>query len=189
VTIVRAEPHACNEQGNTAGIYQALTAPRLTLRVVKATHCDPEWPSDPGCTLTCGAPGAERQARFRRYAMATLDHVLLCSTTAAPWLGGVAAKGDKQVTAIASAKYPPGQLGCVGLPDGGADLSGADAAVGSDGAAGPDAAAKGDGTGAGDQGCGCRVVRSGREVAASLWPLVLLGALLLLGRHGRRSCP
>ena len=179
VTITRAEPGACNSNGNAAAIYSALAGPRLTLKVIKGTHCDPEWHSGALCSLACGATDAKRQARFRRYAMATLDHVLRCSSTARLWLGGASAKADALITALAAKGFPPKQLGCASSPDAGppdarppaADATppANDLAATQDAQASPDTAAK---PAASDNGCSLA-----RPAPATGVPWV--GALLL----------
>ena len=117
---VLAEPSMCNSSGNAAAMYKALLAPRLMLKVLKANHCDPESPSDGLCALTCGgAADPGRHKFFSRYAMAALDHVLLCQPGIAPWLGGAYAKADKGITLLGQSGFPPGQLGCGGGKDAG----------------------------------------------------------------------
>lgn len=194
---VRAEAHPCNSQGNAAAIYSALGGPRLTLQVVKGTHCDPEWNSGVLCTLACGGTDAQRQARFRRYAMAFLDHVLMCAPTMAPWLGGSSAKGDSAIKAIASKSYPPKQLGCKGALDGGtldASPPGLDPGASPDVAPGHEAGQPGDLSPAGEgqaldsvpkgsEGDGCDCAVSGAH--SPNMPLWMLAALLVLFKRRR----
>lgn len=202
VAFIRAEPHQCNEQGNAAKLYAALTGPRLTLQVIKGTHCDPEWSSGPLCTLVCGGTDTQRQARFRRYAMATLDHVLMCSPSMAPWLGGASAKADTLIKGLASAGFPPKQLGCAGAADGGIpdaagpgpdtassvdqapalDVPASDQGSHGDQAASPDGSAS---PGGDMDGCSCSTGGSG-GLAEPLLMLLLTGAALLRSRSWRR---
>ena len=204
VLVIRAAPGICNSNGNAATLAGAVGGPLLSLQVIKATHCDPEWDSDVLCSLACGLTDPNRQARFRRYAMATLDHVLLCKT-ASDWLGGARAKADTGVTAITAKGFPPQQLGCARAPDAGApDAAPAkpDMVITPDLPGGPDAAMAPppDGTsgaeGAGahpdggaspedpDAGCGCAVKRPATPGVA--WPGVLLACMLLARRRRGR---
>jgi len=187
VTILRAVPAQCNSSGNAAAMVVALGGPAFTLQVLKATHCDPEWPSDPACGLLCGGDDAIRRSRFVRYAMATLDHVLLCDPTAAPYLGGAPAAADTLVADIGQKAFPMPQLGCAAPPDAGVDGQGPDGGSPWDGADldGPTAdlgtvadAVVSDPT-VDDSGCECRMAA---RPAAGVWP-VLLGLLGLLFRR------
>jgi dienelactone hydrolase len=108
VTAIFATPGACNENGNAKAVLPKLTVPHMALSVIGGTHCDAEDPSDVFCGLFCGGAAASRQARFKRYAIATLDHVLLCETGFDSWLGGADMQADTLVTAISSSGFPPG---------------------------------------------------------------------------------
>ncbi len=202
-TVLLAEPGTCNSNGNGAGIYSNLGGPKFTLKVTKATHCDPEWNSGVLCTIACGATDPKRQARFRRYALATLDHVLRCAGDTAPWLGGASAKADSLVKSIASAKFPPKQLGCGAVPDAGVpDVGTPDAAPTPDSAASKDSSRRDTGaadgaapdSGKGDAGapaaeepggCSCTVERPGSPGVLALPGLLL--ALVLARRRRRRT--
>jgi dienelactone hydrolase len=193
VAFVRGEPGTCNYGGNAANIFAALVAPRLSLRVKKATHCDGESPSDGLCALFCG--GAHDKARhllFRRYAFAALDYHLLCDAAMAPWLGGASAKADTAITDIVvKAGFPP-QPSCGATPDAGppvdsgpADAAASDGPITPDGRAPtpdagspqPDALPAGDAPPPGDDGgCSCAVTYHGRRDTA---PLLLLLSLFL----------
>ena len=198
VAFVRGEPGTCNYSGNAADIFAVLVAPRLSLRVIKATHCDGESPSDSLCALFCG--GAHDKARhlsFRRYAFATLDYFLLCDAAMAPWLGGASAKADTGITDIVvQAGFPP-TPSCAPAPDAGPPVDDAgpdvDSAAAADDAATveagssadaapaqPDSAPAVDGSSPpDDDGCSCALTRP--RPAPPLFPSVLL-LLLLLSR-------
>ena len=75
--ILRAEPSSCNANGNAAGIERALKVPCLSIMVPKATHADPEWPTDKMAEWVCGASAEERRATFVRHALAVLAEALL----------------------------------------------------------------------------------------------------------------
>ncbi len=201
VTFVRAKPADCNSAGNAAAMFAGLAGPALTLEVVDATHCDPEWPSDPACSLLCGAADDTRRTRFVRYAMATLDYVLQCDKTMAPWLGGASATTDTLAHNVAvKGGFPTGQLGCAATPDAGADLGRRDGGTARDGVAGdsrPDAAPSDSrradtaapAPASSDSGCGCLMpgARLGARLSAP-WPAALLVLLALVaGRRRRRS--
>jgi MYXO-CTERM domain-containing protein len=124
VSVLRATPGTCNDSGNAQALYAALTGPALSLEVKAATHCDPEWPSDPFCSLLCGASDDTRRMRFVRYALATLDHVLSCAPGMAPWLGGASASSDTLIQKLESKSYPPAQLGCATAADSSPGLEG-----------------------------------------------------------------
>jgi MYXO-CTERM domain-containing protein len=196
VTFIRAEAHACNSNGNAAQIFAALTVPRLSLQVIGGTHCDGESPADPLCALTCGAQDAQRHARFRRYAFATLDHVLLCDGSMAAWLGGSSAQADTAIKNIEPQGYPPPMQTCgpvadgpvpdLGPGDGSAapDAGGSDAVVGDQGSTTADGPAAGDGSApVEDEGCSCHLARAPGGPAAEL--ALLLGVLLVVLRRRR----
>lgn len=196
-TFVRAEPGVCNSNGNAAQIFAALTAPRLSLQVIGATHCDGESPADALCGLTCGGgQDPQRHAKFRRYAFATLDHVLLCDGSMAAWLGGSSAQADTAIKNIEAQGYPPPMQTCGAAADGALpDLGPGDGSGAPDGGAGDSAAADGgasavDGPQAADgsapveeEGCSCGVARQPGAPAALA--LALLGLLLVVARRRR----
>jgi pimeloyl-ACP methyl ester carboxylesterase len=70
--ILRAEPSGCNANGNAAGIERALGERAKVIRIDRATHTDPEWPTDWKARLVCGADSEERRARFVEEATAAL---------------------------------------------------------------------------------------------------------------------
>jgi dienelactone hydrolase len=78
VVALWAEPASCNARGNGHAMVAAGTGPRREAKVVDATHCDPEWPSDVACGLLCGAPDPTRQAAFRTHAVRAFEIVLGC---------------------------------------------------------------------------------------------------------------
>lgn len=197
VSVLRATPGACNDSGNAQALYAALTGPALSLEIKAATHCDPEWPSDPFCSLLCGASDDTRRMRFVRYALATLDHVLLCTPGMAAWLGGASATSDTLIQKLESKSFPPAQLGCAtaadiapglesarkdaGAPEAGPREAG-HAEAGREGGA-ADSRPSGDAVSApSDDGCSCGIGAFDRR--ASLGVLGL--ALLLLARRRRR---
>lgn len=195
VLIVRAQPSACNSNGNATDVFAQLTVPRWSLRIKAATHCDPEAPSDFLCGLLCGNADAERHKRFRRYAFAALDHVLGCQPGLEPWLGGAQSQADTLVEDVSAVSWPP--AGCASAQkdaavvekDGGVDLAstvdgapdlagikdqGSEAPVGGDISAGLDGGRRDAGsTATPEEGCHC-------SAAAEPNLGVLLGLFLIV---------
>jgi dienelactone hydrolase len=192
VIFILGEPGSCNNNGNAASVFASLVAPRLSLRVKNATHCDAESPTGFLCELVCGAQDKARHLSFRRYAFAALDYLLRCDATMAPWLGGASAKADTGITDIVvQAGFPP-TPSCATAPDAGppADDAGPDVDATTRDAgearpphdAGPvrsDSAQAGDGSTPHDDGCS--MTRRPRP-APPLLPSALLLLLLLRSR-------
>jgi dienelactone hydrolase len=57
----RSEPSSCNADGKVRDLLALLPAVVEDIRIVGASHCSPENPSDSLCPLACG--GDDRQAR------------------------------------------------------------------------------------------------------------------------------
>ncbi len=82
------EPHLCNSQ-NGGGVYLAKqTQNGWSARVIGATHCDFEGPSDVICTVPCGGEGAQGQRELIR-SLATAFIV---------WQAGVDPSGEAWVS-------------------------------------------------------------------------------------------
>ena len=62
----RSEPSACNADGSVRGLLAALCFPVDDLRLVDATHCDPESPTDVLCRWACGGSTLLRRQLYRR---------------------------------------------------------------------------------------------------------------------------
>ena len=62
----RAEPSSCNADGSVLRLLESLAFPATDVRLVGATHCDPENPTDFLCTLTCGGGSAAARSLFQR---------------------------------------------------------------------------------------------------------------------------
>lgn len=73
--VLRAEPAAWNGHGNSRQIIAVLSTPLLALQVEKATHSDPENPTDSMAELMCGKADPQRRLVFERYAVAGLRAV------------------------------------------------------------------------------------------------------------------
>ena len=58
---LRSEPSSCNADGKVRDLLALLPAVAEDIRIVGASHCSPENPSDSLCPLACG--GDDRQAR------------------------------------------------------------------------------------------------------------------------------
>lgn len=77
--VIAAMPGLCNGEGSAHAFYQPLTVPgSWFVRVMGASHCDAEDPSDGSCTLTCGGQSDIHHAMFRRYATAHLLAHFFC---------------------------------------------------------------------------------------------------------------
>lgn len=63
---VRSEPSSCNANGSVVGLLNAVVFPTDDIRVVGATHCDPENPTDWQCTLFCGGTSSQRRGVYQR---------------------------------------------------------------------------------------------------------------------------
>ncbi|MBN1488670.1 MAG: alpha/beta hydrolase fold domain-containing protein [Phycisphaerae bacterium] len=63
----RSEPAPCNAGGNIRLLLGEMPFPTEDVRIVGATHCDPENPSDALCALACGRSTAERQALYQQF--------------------------------------------------------------------------------------------------------------------------
>jgi dienelactone hydrolase len=208
LTAIFAQPGACNGNGNARAILSKLAAPHLALSVVGGTHCDAEDPSDFLCAL-CGGAAAPRQARFKRYAIATLDHVLKCRSGLAGWLGGADMQADTLVTLVASSGFPPAcpsasapqdagvQDSSASNNDGGSITDGpmtnsrADGVV-ADGVAVLDTRATDDSssTDSGDRGesdASSCTVDARASSAVGLWPLLFAIALWLVAGRRKRA--
>jgi pimeloyl-ACP methyl ester carboxylesterase len=62
---MRGEPSSCNGDGSILDLLTTMSFNLDDVRVVGATHCDPENPTDLGCTLFCGGTNAARRTVFR----------------------------------------------------------------------------------------------------------------------------
>jgi pimeloyl-ACP methyl ester carboxylesterase len=62
----RSEPSACNAEGSVRGLLGGLCFPVDDLRLVDATHCDPESPTDVLCRWACGGSTLPRRHIYRR---------------------------------------------------------------------------------------------------------------------------
>ena len=63
---LRSEPSACNAQGEVRELLRELPFPVDDLRLVGATHCDPENPTDALCRWFCGGSTALKRSLYRR---------------------------------------------------------------------------------------------------------------------------
>jgi dienelactone hydrolase len=119
VLVIAAEPAQCNGSGSASVLYAALSSPgSWYVRVVAATHCDGEDPSNGTCVAFCGGEDPARRALFRRYATAHLLATFGCA--ALDHLpGGTALAADVSAGTIADVR----QVGalCTAVADAGID--------------------------------------------------------------------
>jgi pimeloyl-ACP methyl ester carboxylesterase len=76
---VRSESSPCNANGSVRSLLARLPFRVEDVRIVGATHCDPENPSDRLCDTICGASSPKRQRLYR-----TLMYLFLRDALAAP---------------------------------------------------------------------------------------------------------
>jgi pimeloyl-ACP methyl ester carboxylesterase len=62
---LRSEPSACNRNGQVLDVLQGLSFPVRDVRIINATHCDPENPSDCLCGITCGPASPSGKALYQ----------------------------------------------------------------------------------------------------------------------------
>jgi pimeloyl-ACP methyl ester carboxylesterase len=62
---LRSEPSACNRNGRVLDVLQGLSFPVPDVRIIGATHCDPENPSDCLCGITCGPASPSSKALYQ----------------------------------------------------------------------------------------------------------------------------
>ncbi len=89
---VRSEPGDCNRDGHILEDLSGLNFSTREIRVVGATHCDPESPTDFLCELACSGSDEQVRAAYQELIYAFLHDVL-----AAPDIG--AASGYDAVVA------------------------------------------------------------------------------------------
>jgi dienelactone hydrolase len=75
--VLRTEPEAWNMQGNARSFLKSFRSPLFAIKVRGATHLDAESPTDLLGQLASGFVDAERQALFKRYAIAFLQATLM----------------------------------------------------------------------------------------------------------------
>jgi pimeloyl-ACP methyl ester carboxylesterase len=80
---LRAEPAACNAFDAVSGLIDELGFAAEDLRVVGATHCDPEGPSDIACSIACGGSDAAKSDIFRTLTYRFLQEALAIPTLTA----------------------------------------------------------------------------------------------------------
>ncbi len=63
---LRSEPSACNDYGKVLELTGGLGFSGQDVRIVGATHCDAENPSDAICAVLCGGQGESQRAIYQR---------------------------------------------------------------------------------------------------------------------------
>ena len=91
-------------------------APKRGLKVVGATHCDPEDPSDLLCAIACGAADAGRQQLYRRHLTGWLEYHLRCQQDYEPWVYGAEVEAELAAGLITYAAEPDGMPACASPP-------------------------------------------------------------------------
>jgi len=125
VGITYSEDSACNANGSARTLYAAASAPKRGVKIVGATHCDPEDPTDILCAFTCGPTNSVRQALYRRYTTGWFEFYLRCDAAYEPWVYGAQVQSDVSAGRITYevAPIPPAPLPC-GPPSPPAAVSG-----------------------------------------------------------------
>ena len=114
VAITYSEDSSCNASGSARTLYAAASAPKRGIKIVGATHCDPEDPTDFLCTLVCGSANSARQTLYRRYATGWFEYYLRCDAAYEPWVYGAQVQSDVAAGRITydAAPIPPAPLPC-----------------------------------------------------------------------------
>lgn len=60
-----SEPSSCNASGSVVALSEDLRFPNETVRIVGATHCDPESPTNVLCRAVCGGGSRQGQSLYR----------------------------------------------------------------------------------------------------------------------------
>jgi dienelactone hydrolase len=95
IAVTHSEPGSCNANGSAEDLYAAATGPKRGVKLVGATHCDPEKDSDFfGCALICGSWNAERHERYLRYVNGWIEYHLRCDEDYDPWVWGDEVRQD-----------------------------------------------------------------------------------------------
>ena len=63
---LRSEPSSCNASGSVRSLLGRFSFPVEDVRIVGASHCDPENPTDALCTLFCGGTSGSRRTYYQR---------------------------------------------------------------------------------------------------------------------------
>ncbi len=63
---LRSEPSSCNASGSVVSLLERIYFPVDDVRIVGASHCDPENPTDALCRLFCGGSSDARRAHYQR---------------------------------------------------------------------------------------------------------------------------
>ena len=114
VAITYSEDSSCNASGSARTLFAAASAPKLGIKIVGATHCDPEDPTNILCTLTCGSANSARQTLYRRYTTGWFEYYLRCDAAYEPWVYGAQVQSDVAAGRITYdvAPIPPAPLPC-----------------------------------------------------------------------------
>jgi pimeloyl-ACP methyl ester carboxylesterase len=63
---LRSEPSSCNAFASVVALLPELRFPNEDVRILGATHCDPENPTDVLCRIACGGGSGESQSLYQR---------------------------------------------------------------------------------------------------------------------------
>jgi dienelactone hydrolase len=91
-----------NKNRDTRSIIPLLPGPLFALQVKRATHCDPEHPSNAFGEFVCGKTNSARRAVFQQYALAALRSFCFSDRQAGALL--MAATNDSRVGSVVMRK-------------------------------------------------------------------------------------
>jgi len=63
---LRSEPSPCNAAGSVLSLLSRLAFATEDVKLVDATHCDPEGPTGALCPVVCGGTSVRARSRYRR---------------------------------------------------------------------------------------------------------------------------
>lgn len=94
VSITYSEPHSCNSNGSAMTMYNEGNPQKRGVKIIQATHCDPEDPTNFLCTLMCGSQNSARMYRYRKYMTGWFEFYLHCDASYEPWVFGEQVQAD-----------------------------------------------------------------------------------------------
>lgn len=105
---LRSDPSACNAAGSVVALLSRLAFPSLDVRLVGATHCDPENPTDLLCAFGCGGTSATRRSLYQRLQYLFLQDALGVPSVESPpdTYGAALLQGLRETTLVITPVSP-----------------------------------------------------------------------------------
>jgi pimeloyl-ACP methyl ester carboxylesterase len=98
---LRSEPSSCNAFASVVPLLPELRFPNEDVRILGATHCDPENPTDVLCRVACGGGSGDAQGLYQRLMYLFLKDALkapsLDDETYRDALGDLSSKGAIEI--------------------------------------------------------------------------------------------